>query len=87
MVVGMRKSKLVADTTREEREAIVEAALGGGDDCDGASAISAGVAKMYQPYIDGEMELFECNMAAHAESFVQSDHGRISTTMSCMAGM
>ena len=83
----MGKSKLVADTTREERKAIVEAALSFGDDCDGVSGLSRGVEKMYQPYIDGEMELFECNMRSRTGGYVQSDHGRMSTTPSCPAGL
>jgi len=53
-------SILIKDTTREERERIVAGSLGymeGG--CDGCAA---GVVEMYQPYIDGEMELQEINM-------------------------
>lgn len=83
----MGKSKLVADTTREERIAIVERALSFGDDCDGVSGLSRGVEKMYQPYIDGECELFECNMRSSATGYVQSDHGRMSTTTSCVMGL
>ena len=82
----MRKSKLIRDTTREEREAIVAEALAYSDDCDGLSGLSSSVAKMYQPYIDGEMELRDCNRAAATGKYVQSDHGRISTAASCMMG-
>ena len=82
----MRKSKLIKDTTREEREKIVAEALGFGDDCDGVSGVSRGVEQMYLPYIEGKMELAECNMAAHSGKYVQSDHGRISTASSCMMG-
>lgn len=61
------KSYLIADTTREERERIVEDSLGnmfGG--CDGCMP---GIVEMYQPYIDGEKELREINMefTAHYE--------------------
>lgn len=54
------KSLLIKDTTKEEREAIVNESLGnieGG--CDGCAP---GILNMYQPYIDGEMELKECTM-------------------------
>ena len=59
---------LIKDTTREEREKIVEESLGnlyGG--CDGCMA---GLAEMYQEYIDGKKELKDINMAfqAHYEA-------------------
>jgi hypothetical protein len=82
----MRKSRLVKDTTREEREAIVAQALAYSDDCDGLSGLSSSVAKMYEPYIEGVMELSECNRAAATGKYVQSDHGRISTGASCIMG-
>lgn len=56
----MYKSILVKDTTKEERERIVAESLGnieGG--CDGCAP---GILKMYDPYIDGEMELRDCTM-------------------------
>ena len=83
----MSKSKLIADTTREERRAIVSAALSWGDECDGLSGLSSAVAEMYQPYIDGELELAECNRRAAATHYVQSDHGRPSTGGSCVMGL
>lgn len=55
---------LISETTREEREKIVEESLGnlyGG--CDGCMP---GLADMYQLYIDGEKELAEINMAFQA---------------------
>ena len=82
----MGKSKLIKDTTREERIAIVQKALAWGDDCDGTSSFTKGVDDMYQPYIDGELELAECNMRNAATGYVQSDHGRISTAASCVMG-
>ncbi len=55
------KSYLIKDTTKEAREQIVAEALGHIEaSCDGCMP---GIAEMYQPYIDGEMELRECNMA------------------------
>jgi hypothetical protein len=40
---------------------------------------------MYQPYIDGEMELAECNMRGAATTYVKSDRDRPSTG-SCPVG-
>ena len=81
----MSKSKLIKDTTREERIAIVQAALSWGDDCDCVSGLANGVDNMYQPYIDGELELAECNMRNAATKYVLSDRNRPSTG-SCMMG-
>ncbi len=82
----MRKSKLIKDTTREERIRIVQSALAWGDDCDSVSGFSNGVEEMYQPYIDGELELSECNMRGSATSYVKSDRDRPSTGSMCMMG-
>jgi len=63
-------SILIKDTTKEERERIVTESLGsmeGG--CDGCAP---GIVEMYQPYIDGEMELRECNMHFRA-SYVSGE--------------
>ena len=62
------KSILIKDTTREEREQIVAESIGninGG--CDGCMA---GLADMYQDYIDGKREIKDINMAfrGHYES-------------------
>lgn len=55
---------LIKDTTKEEREQIVEESLGNiSAFCDGCSA---GLAEMYQEYIDGKKELREINMAFRA---------------------
>ena len=63
---------LIKDTTREEREKIVEEALGNiSGTCDGCSA---GLAEMYQAYIDGEKELREINMEFRAR-YVSGDQG------------
>ena len=81
----MRRSKLIKDTTREERIRIVAEALSWGDDCDSVSGAEAGVDAMYQPYIDGELELAECNMRGAATTYVKSDRDRPSTG-SCVMG-
>lgn len=61
-------SILIKDTTREEREKIVEESIGSiNGSCDGCMA---GLAEMYQDYIDGIKELKDINMEfrAHYES-------------------
>lgn len=83
----MAKSKLIKDTTREERMRIVQSALAWGDDCDSVSGLSNGVEEMYQPYIDGELELAECNMRGAATTYVKSDRDRPSTGSTCMMGV
>ena len=57
-------SILIKDTTREEREQIVAESIGNiNGACDGCAA---GLAEMYQDYIEGRMELREVNMAFNA---------------------
>lgn len=57
-------SLLIRDTTREERERIVQQSIGNIDSaCDGCSP---GLAEMYQDYIDGKKELREINMEFNA---------------------
>ena len=82
----MTKSRLIADTTREERIRIVQEALAWGDDCDGVSSMMRGVEEMYAPYIEGELELAECNRRGASSSYVQSDRNRPSTG-SCVMGL
>ncbi|SKB46273.1 hypothetical protein SAMN06296386_10172 [Lachnospiraceae bacterium] len=54
------KSILIKDTTREERERIVAESIGNVNGyCDGCMA---GVADMYQSYIDGKKEISDINM-------------------------
>ena len=66
------KSYLIKDTTKEEREAIVAEALGNIEaNCDGCMP---GLAEMYQAYIDGEMELRECN-AAFNKGYISGKQG------------
>ena len=51
---------LIKDTTRKERERIVAESLGNiSGTCDGCAA---GLADMYQDYIDGKKEIREINM-------------------------
>ena len=53
-------SYLIQDTTREERERIIAESLGNIEaGCDGCMA---GLAEMYQDYIDGRKELRQVNM-------------------------
>lgn len=55
---------LIKDTTREEREAIVAESIGNiSGSCDGCMA---GLAEMYQDYIDGKKELRDINMEFNA---------------------
>jgi len=62
---------LIANTTREEREAIVMRSLSCGgagcEFCSGCGVFGSGdPLRMYQPYIDGKMELSEVNMSFRA---------------------
>ena len=71
----MGRSILIKDTTREERMRIVSQALNwcGESSCDMCNGCTMGMGsidKMYAPYIDGEMELREVNMAHAAQRFV-----------------
>ena len=53
MTGGMTmRSLLIKDTTKEERMAIIEESVGG--DAGGCDGCSAGILKMYEPYIEGE---------------------------------
>lgn len=65
------RSLLIKDTTKEERMAIIEESVGDAGGCDGCSA---GIQKMYEPYIEGEMELRECNMAFRAHYISGKEH-------------
>ena len=77
------KSYLIKDTTREEREQIVTEALGNIEaNCDGCMP---GLAEMYQAYIDGEMELRECN-AAFNKGYISGRQGP-EQHRSCLQGM
>lgn len=55
---------LIKDTTKEERQKIVEESLGNlSAYCDGCAP---GLAEMYQDYIDGKKEIREINMEFNA---------------------
>ena len=57
-------SILIKDTTKEQRERIVAESLGEiSGSCDGCMA---GLADMYQDYIDGKKEIREINMGFNA---------------------
>lgn len=65
------RSLLIRDTTRQQREEIVRQALNAcGASCDGCNGCGntggGRVEAIYQPYIDGEKELFEINEAYSA---------------------
>ena len=77
------KSYLIKDTTREERAQIVAEALGNIEaTCDGCMP---GLAEMYQAYIDGDMELRDCNAAFNAR-YVSGRQG-LERGGSCMRGL
>ena len=61
---------LIKDTTKEERQRIVEESLGNiSANCDGCMA---GLADMYQDYIDGKKEIRDINMEFNAR-YVRGD--------------
>jgi hypothetical protein len=61
---------LISETTKEEREQIVKDSLGNIEaNCDGCMA---GLADIYQDYIDGKKELRDINMEFNAR-YVKSD--------------
>ena len=66
------KSILIQDTTREEREKIVQQALWGAcgadcESCSGCDNLGGGrIEGIYQPYLDGEKEIREINEAYRA---------------------
>ena len=58
------ESIAIKDTTREERERIVAESIGNiSGACDGCMA---GLAEMYQDYIDGKKEIRDINMEFRA---------------------
>ncbi|MCR4675199.1 MAG: purine biosynthesis protein PurH [Lachnospiraceae bacterium] len=61
---------LISETTKEEREQIVKESLGNIEaNCDGCMA---GLAEMYQDYIDGKREIRDINMEFNAR-YVKGD--------------
>lgn len=68
------KSVLIKDTTREERIEIIRRGLsfcadGSCENCSGCSMGVASIDTMYQPYIDGKLELAEVNMLHAAKRY------------------
>jgi hypothetical protein len=62
---------LISETTKEEREQIVKDSLGNIEaNCDGCMA---GLAEMYQDYIDGKKELRDINMEFNARYIKDDD--------------
>jgi hypothetical protein len=74
MKMGLEKQNmgyLISETTKEEREQIVKESLGNIDaNCDGCMA---GLADMYQDYIDGKKELKDINMEFNARYIKDDD--------------
>ena len=74
---------LIKDTTREERQKIVEESFGNiSANCDGCMA---GLAEMYEDYIEGKKEIHEINMefnARYVRGDMERDEGR-----SCIRGL
>ncbi len=64
-------SILIKDTTKEERERIVAESIGNiNGSCDGCAA---GLAEMYQDYIDGRKEIRDINMEFSAQHTTEAD--------------
>lgn len=60
-----RKSLLIKDTTKEEREEIIKSSLDCGGGCENCSSCRLGGGNpwdIYQDYIDGKREIREINM-------------------------
>lgn len=71
--MGMYRSTLIKDTTQAEREEIIRLALSGcgNGSCENCGSCSLGAGDpfaMYQPYIDGKMEIAEINMRKAEEN-------------------
>ncbi|MBO6093916.1 MAG: purine biosynthesis protein PurH [Oscillospiraceae bacterium] len=67
-------SILIKNTTREERERIVAESIGNiNGACDGCAA---GLAELYQDYIDGKKEIREINMEFSARYEIAADAPR-----------
>lgn len=67
----MMEKYLIKNTTREEREKIVADSLGFGDI--GCEAVGSAMFDMYEPYIEGKMELTEITKQYQAR-YVSADH-------------
>ena len=71
-------SYLIKDTTKEERERIIKESLGNIEaNCDGCMA---GLAEMYNDYIEGKKELRDINMEFNARYVKDDDmEGRVTS--------
>jgi hypothetical protein len=76
------KSILIKDTTREEREQIVDESFNCGDLCSSCCACG-GLEIDYQQYIDGKKELSTLNAEYHA-NYMQSGHMKEKNNQSCL---
>ena len=64
-------SILIKDTTREQREQIVNESIGNiNGACDGCMA---GLAEMYRDYIDGKKEIRDINASFHGPTAMTMD--------------
>ncbi len=78
----MNEKLLIANTTREERQRIVNESLGIIDGaCDGCAP---GIISMYDDYIDGKKELAEVNAQFRAHYVLEASRMDEDPGMSCM---
>ena len=78
----MNEELLIANTTREERQRIVNESLGIIDvTCDGCAP---GIISMYDDYIDGKKELAEVNAEFRAHYVLADSRLDEELGMSCM---
>ena len=78
----MNEELLIANTTREERQRIVNESLGIIDGtCDGCAP---GIISMYDDYIDGKKELAEVNSEFRAHYMMADSRMDEEPGMSCM---
>ena len=78
----MNEELLIANTTREERQRIVNESLGIIDgSCDGCAP---GIISMYDDYIDGKKELAEVNSEFRADYVMADSRMDEDPGMSCM---
>ena len=79
------RSILIADTTREERIAIVAEALDFGELGADCSLQSCSIDRYYQPYIDGEVEMRDLNMRNASSTYELGGQDRGRSGRSCGA--
>lgn len=72
--LGLGKSRLIKDTTREERKEIIRASLSwcGEGSCENCGSCSLGAGdpyEIYGPYIEGKEEIMEINARIAARRY------------------